>query len=231
MEHIHKKNIDFKEAFIYGWETVKKHWTFLLFVLFLSFLAGLPFGILDSAWNESLYAYSDFLPNFLNMKEAVFYFLFQVIYWVVSLTLGYNLQKIYLNVLHDKKLEAKDLFKLPTLNTIKYYVTVFVYGLMVIVGLIAFIVPGVYFFFKYFYASLLVLDKDMGIIEAGKRSAEITQGYKWKLAEFLLMLIVTFIAIIITGLICLIIGVIPALFIATWIATFSNLHVYRKLSA
>ena len=126
---------------------------------------------------------------------------------------------------------AKDLFHLPTMNTVKYYVTMFLFGLMVIVGLFAFIIPGIYFFFKYFYASLLIIDKDLGIVEAGKRSAKIMEGNKWKMAEFLIMLLVTFIAILIAGLICLLIGIIPAIFIGGWILTFSNLEVYKKLSA
>lgn len=239
MENIHTAHahkIDFKEAFNYGWGVVKKHWGFLLLLMVLTFFITWPFSIFDNLWTDS---WTDMAGpgasmwdglSYVSTQEILWYVFYKFLTIVLSITLAYNTQKLYLKILHGQDVSARELFKFPTMNTLKYYVTMFIYVLMVMVGLIAFIIPGIYFYFKYFYATLLVLDKDLSIIEAGKRSAKMMEGNKWKMAEFLIMILVTSIGIILLGLICLLVGVVPAILIAAWIATFANLHVYKKLA-
>ena len=232
--HAHK--IDFKEAFNYGWEVVKEHWGFLLLVGFLTFIVTWPFGIFDNLWTDSWLTFGEpgstmwEVIGLVPKQEILWYLVYKVLYFVLTFTLAYNTQKLYLQIVHGHEVATRDLFRLPTLNTLKYFVAMFIYVVLVLTGLVLFILPGIYFYFKYFYVSLLVLDKDLSIDQAAKKSAKIMQGNKWKMAEFLLMIAVSFVAILIVGLICLIVGVIPAIFIAIWICTFANLHVYKKLA-
>jgi len=238
MENIHTGNkIDFKEAFGYAWGVIKKEWGFLLLLSFVTFMISLPFGILDSVWQGLLTdmlgegeTFFDIL-NYISTQELAWYAFFRTLFFILTLILAYNTQKIYLNILHGKSGEVKDLFKFPTSNIFRYYGAIIVYIVMIVAGLIALIVPGFYFLFKYLFTSTLVIDKNMGILEAARKSAKMMEGNKWKMAEFTVMMVVTMIGIIIAGLICLLIGVIPAFFIVSWTCTFANLHVYKKLAA
>ena len=79
-------------------------------------------------------------------------------------------------------------------------------GLMVLVGLIFFIVPGIWLGLKYGQAMTALVDRNCGVIEAFKYSGKITEGHKAKLMElgFAAM------AIILAGIIALVVGVVFA---------------------
>jgi len=261
--HHHAKKVDFVSAFNYGWEVVKKHWKFLLLATLISFLVTLPLSIIDSLWTGSwreleLAGYTDFRPA----AEMLSYAIFMVLVYVVAFTLSFNMKKIYLNVLHGHKLNLEDVYKLPSVETLRYTVASFAYGLMLFVvfglavisvvvsylAMLAFDIPlplviafavvacalliafGIYLAIRYMFMTTLVIDKKMGIFEAGRESTKMTHGHGWDLLQFIFMVGVVYIAILIVGLICFIIGIIPAVFIGSWIATFSSLYVYRKLS-
>jgi hypothetical protein len=222
MSHTHEK-INFKEAFGYGWEVLKQHWLFLLKIALLTLLITIPFSIIDNVWQESSY--------FSSNKEVAVYLLFQIVYWGITLTLAYNTLRINLGILHGHHVKVSQLFVMPNMQTLKFMVTQAIYVLMVIVGLIFFIIPGIYFGIKYFYATTILADKHIGILKAAEGSAIILKGEKWQMFAFLLVMMLCMIAMFIAGLVCIIIGVIPAIFIAGTIWNFAMLHVYKKLHA
>lgn len=214
--------INFNHAFSFGWEIIKKHWLFLLQISIVSFLVTLPLSIVDTFWNETSY--------FKTLPEIFLYIVFVIFYWVLSLTLMYNTFKINLDILHERSLNFKDLFSYPTETTIRYFAASFIYGVLVFAGLICFIIPGIYFAIKYMFTTTLIVDKGMPVFKAAEKSAEMVKGEMWQIFAFELVLLLSFLAMIIIGLLCLLVGVIPAAFIAGWIATFANLYIYRKLS-
>jgi hypothetical protein len=261
--HHHAPKVDFVSAFNYGWEVVKKHWKFLLLATFITFLVTLPFSILDSLWTGSWRDLEESgYVNFRPAAEMFSYAVFMILIYIVSFTLSFNMKKIYLNILHGHKLNLEDVYKLPSIETFRYTVAVFAYGIMLLVAfglaalsalvsylaMIAFDIPlplvvafaivasalfivfGIYLAIRYMFMTTLVIDKKMGIFEAGRESTRMTEGHGWDLLQFLFMVAVVYISILIVGLLCFIIGVIPAIFIASWIGTFSLLYVYRKLS-
>ena len=59
--------------------------------------------------------------------------------------------------------------------------------LIVIGGLILFIIPGVIWMIKYMFVPLLILDKKMGARESLEASGEMTDGYKWPLFAYALL--------------------------------------------
>ena len=75
----------------------------------------------------------------------------------------------------------------------------------------------------------LVVDKNMGIFEAAEKSAEMMKGNYWNVLGYGITLGFACLGIILLGLICLILGVIPAAFIAFWIMTFADLWLYKHL--
>ena len=57
----------------------------------------------------------------------------------------------------------------------------FLYQLIVWIGLILFIIPGIYWSIKYMFYYFYIVDEDRGPIEALSESGDLTDGYKWKL--------------------------------------------------
>ena len=97
------------------------------------------------------------------------------------------------------------------------------YMVAFIVGLALLILPGFYIAIRlqFFYAS--IIEEDTGIISSLKRSWEITKGQESKL----LILLLVEIALILSGLLCFVIGI----FIATPYVGLMNCYVFRKLTA
>lgn len=222
--HANLEPINFPLAFNFGWEIVKKHWFFLLQIWFIVILICGTLGAIETAWFKNLHFFSD--------SQFLLFLLFELFYWVTTITLSYNFIKINLNILHNKQSKTEnisELFRLPTLNTLNYLATLIVYTFLVFFGLIFFIIPGIYFGLKYFYVTTLVIDKKLPILTAAKQSAEMMKNQKWQMFAYLLIMCVTVASICVVGFIFLVIGIIPAMFISVWIFTFANLWVYNQL--
>lgn len=71
---------------------------------------------------------------------------------------------------------------LPTLPQYgKYLVVSFVYGLMIFIGLLLLVVPGIYLAIKYAFAHTFIVDQNTGIKEAFSKSSMMTQNRKIQL--------------------------------------------------
>lgn len=218
----YKEPINFPESFAYGWEMTKKHWFLLLQIAVLSFIIMFPLNLMETLMQKFM--------SFLKFSEVLTFFLFEIVVWSISVTLLYNTTRIYLHLLHGKKTVASDLFNLPNKKTIEFFVTNVIYFLLVFCGLVLFIVPGIYFALKYYFATTIVVDKNVSILQAGAKSAELMQGEKWQMFAYLLILVLCCFFICIIGFMFLVVGVIPAAFLATNLFYFSNLWVYKSLS-
>lgn len=88
--------------------------------------------------------------------------------------------RLLLNIVDDKKPMVSDLFseykKLFTLIGV-----MIVYIFMVGAGLIFFVIPGIILAITFMWAPMLVVDKNMGVVEALKKSKELNDGSKWDL--------------------------------------------------
>lgn len=221
---MHHEAINFFESVEFSWTVVKKHWVFLMELSALSFLTLLCFNFFNIYFNVM----ASLNPNMVGFFGLSF--VYNIFIFIATWTLHVNIIKINLDTLHGKKHSLEDLFALPTKKTWRYFAVSFIYGIMVFCGTLFFVFPGIYFAIKYFYAGVIAVDKNVGICEAGKISAHILQGEKWQMFAFLFVLCMLCILIIIAGLLCLGIGVIPAFFLAYWLFTFATLHIYKKLS-
>lgn len=91
-------------------------------------------------------------------------------------------------------------------------------GLIISLGILILIVPGIIFACKLAFVPFLVMDKKLNAMDAIRKSWEMTCGYTWRI---FVMGIVSF-CICILGLICLIVGIFPALM---WIiAAFATMY-------
>lgn len=69
-----------------------------------------------------------------------------------------------------------------------FLLTSILYALIVAVGLVLLIVPGVIWALKFGFGGFLVVDKKLDPIEALRQSSRLTQGVKWQLLGFALVM-------------------------------------------
>jgi hypothetical protein len=97
------------------------------------------------------------------------------------------------------------------------------FGLMVVLGFILLIIPGVYFYLKYQFALFAVIDRPkIHIKEAFQESARLTEGVKWKLLGF------GFINVLV-----IVLGAVTVIgeLLTLPLATLAVIYVYRHLHA
>lgn len=197
-----------QEAFKFGWETFKKYPVFLIGVILVTFVISWVF----SAFTNNL-SNNGMEPN---LMSSVVYLVGMVVNMVVSM----GLAKISITLARGGKPTWEDLYnQYPKI--INYFVASLLFGLMVIVGLILLVVPGIYLALKFHLFSYLIVDKNLGAIDALKKSAEITKGSMWNLFLFWIVSIV----VVIVGLILFLVG----LLVAVPVVLVAGGVVYNKL--
>lgn len=196
-----------KESLLFGWETFKKNWQFLVGAFLVIVVIGMIPG-----W----------LQDWAQENASSLTFLFTVLGWIVQMITSIGVIVISLKLVDGKKPEFADIYQhYPLL--LNYFLGSVLYGLVIIAGLILLIVPGIIWGIKYQYTTYLIVDKKMSPMEAFKKSGKITQGVKMKL--FYLGLI--FVAITIAGMLLFGVGLIVA-----WpVVSLAGAYVYRKLIA
>ena len=96
------------------------------------------------------------------------------------------------------------------------------YAIIVVIGIVLFIIPGIYLAMRLQFYIVFIVDEDAGIVDSLKRSWAITD----KQVLDLLLVAVVVIAISIAGAMLLLIG----LFIAIPLTYLMLLYIYRKLN-
>ena len=107
-------------------------------------------------------------------------------------------------------------------KSFRFLAASFLYGLLVVFGLILFIIPGIYFALKYGMVTYVIVDKNAGIGEAFGMSARITNGNKWNL----LMLGILVMLVNIAGLLALLYG----LLVSIPVTMIASAYAYDRLS-
>ncbi len=200
-----KTNFTYGEILSYGWEKTKKHFWFFA-------------GLLVIAWLAQVVP-TEFANLFKN-KFVVLYIIFLLGAWILQFIVRMGLIRISLDVFDKGEAKLNSLFSCSKF-LVDFILGSLLYLLIVVGGFILLIVPGIIWAIKYQFFAYLIIDKNLSPTQALKKSAEITEGNKWKL--FLLNLL--FVLINIAGAICLMIG----LFVTIPVTMMASAYVYRKL--
>jgi uncharacterized membrane protein len=190
------KNIDISKSIKYGWESVKKDLWYFVGITLVVTLVSIIFN-------------SKGVPAFWVIIGYL------VVTW---LTVGYL--KIALEYKQGHKLPFSDLF-----NQYKYFwrflgASVLI-GIIVVLGFIALIIPGIYFALKYQFVLNLIVDKDMGVLEAMQKSAKMTKGIKMPLLGFNIVCG----GVLVLGFLALGVGIL----VAQPVICLADVYIYRKL--
>lgn len=152
-----------------GWVLLKKYFA----VMLTTWLIAMGIQMLIS-WSAGL------------VEESVLEVPMVVVYIILSVIISAGWIGIHIAIAQEKPVQISDLFKQVAISS-KYFLAQMVVGLMVLVGLLLMIVPGIYWSLKYTFVPYLVIDKKAGVGEALRISGQMTEGIKWKLLVFLMI--------------------------------------------
>lgn len=194
-----------------GWRQLwtTRYFGWLLLVLVIMWALSSVSSIFQAMFGAFGAPSGDLMPNdYMLMAGALGAIggLFSLLYWVFFTgPLNYGVYYAYLKAARGDKMSVEDMFACfkNYWNVVGASVLVF---LIVLVGFIFVIVPGIYFACKLAFVPYLVVDRKMRVGEALSASWKMTAGHGWKV--FFLGLLS--IPITIAGFICLVVGVIIA---------------------
>jgi uncharacterized membrane protein len=189
----------------FGWETFKKRPWFLIGAAFVYFVVV---GVLSSIFNEIVSQ-----GGVLELVGVIARFALQMLAGMGSVSFAL---KAHDDIEHVSIMD----FWHPR-PFWKYTGTTVLFGIILVVGLILVIIPGIIWGIMFGYSMFLVIDKQMSPMDALKESKRITYGYKWEL-----LLLGVFSALtVIVGVVCLGVG----LLVAYPIVVIDNTHAFRTL--
>ena len=139
--------------------------------------------------------------------------MFGIAYGVfVAGPIGYGAKWVFLKAVRGERVEIRDIFAVFQKNYWNAVIANIVVGVIVGMGIIMLIVPGIIFACRLAFVPYLVVDQEMDVMDALRVSWDMTRGYGWQI--FLMGFLAFW--IVIGGLICLFVGVFIS---AMWIST------------
>jgi len=193
-----------KESIQYGWKVTKGHFWFFVGLLLI-------LGLVSFLLNFFSNLVEDNIPVFI---------LLNIVSVAINTVLGMGVLFISLKFLDDESASYEDLLA-PAHLFLRYLLASALYMLIVLVGFILFIVPGIIWAIKYGFFRFLIIEKKMGIMEALKKSAVMTKGSKWTI--FWLSLVIGGLNML--GALALFVG----LFVTIPISIMAYAYAYRRL--
>ncbi len=182
-----------------GWDIMWQTFIELLVVSLVYGIISIPIGTLK--WEAD-----EFKPIFILLG------MFGVAYGVLLTgPIGYSVNWVYLKAVRREKIEIKDMFSVFERNYWNAVLANLAVGVIVFIGIVMFIFPGIIFACRLAFVPFLVIDRKMEVMEALKTSWAMTSGHGWTIFFMGLLAI----PIVIAGLIMIGFGVILS---AIWIS-------------
>ena len=150
-----------------SWDVFKAHWgTLWLVIIIFAVVESVMSGLTDAVTKQG---------GGILVAAAI-----TVIGIIVSLLLRIGLVRITLTLADDGKASLKELY-LGSQYLLRYLFASILYGILVIVGFLLLLIPGIYWSLKYGQYRMLIVDKNLGVLDSFKESARITADKKWKI--------------------------------------------------
>jgi hypothetical protein len=160
----------------FGIECAKRHWlTFFGLLILASVIAAASFGISAGlVW----------LPSELFSSENPYSnpirglgILCALASAVLLITLSFGFVKNVLNICRGQRVELKALVAFKPMVIIHYIIAMLITAVIVAAGFILLIIPGIFLLHRLHMVPLLVIDMELGAIEAIKESWYLTTGH------------------------------------------------------
>lgn len=194
--------LSFRDALSTGWSITKSRFPLLLAYLGTLILLGAARFFIEKPIDS------------MGVK-AVLGIGFQIVNWYLT----FNALGVSLKLIDEKEVTYAD-FWLPQSHFWFYVLATLLYGVIIGVGTLLLIVPGIIFGLMFMFYGYVMIEKNLGPIEALKESKRLTAGAKWDLFLFSLLAI----GLNLLGVLALLVGVLVTMTI-TFIAM---AHLYRQ---
>ena len=177
-----------------AWDLFKANASDLIVVLFVYAIIKGFLSSLESMTEESFFIIS-FLTSFINA--------------IISIVLSLGFARALLDVVDGGKAKLNTLFKHRDSKLLMHYILgLLLSGIAMVVGILLFVVPGLYLIARLQFFTLVLLEQDEpNFIDALKESWEMTENHVWDLVGIALVAIV----IVLAGALALIIGLLAAI--------------------
>ena len=206
-----RKQISISQTFDFAWGKLK--------VKALLFIGLAILSTILTAMGES-----QDLANYVTNEdfETSKFTILNILAIVLNIYLGMGIWKISINHIRGEEAQLSDLFTISFGQFIHYVFACIINIILITLGIILFIVPGIHIACRLMLMPGYIVDKNESFNVALKSSWNATKGHTVKL--FLWMLLACFIAIV--GLIALIIGI----FVAIPVISLALAYIYVQLS-
>lgn len=175
-------------AYSHAWNILKADFWTLLLIGFVAWLLG---GAIGGALGR------------IGGAGGAISTIYQIL---VGTPISFGAAYAWLRAVRGQKPEVADLFVPFQRNWISCVLAGLLWEIIILVGLVLLIIPGIFLAVRLSFVPFLVVDEGLGPVEALSESFRRTSGYGWTIfGAFILAIIV-----VIVGLILLIVGSIPA---------------------
>ena len=183
-------------------DSYSKGWS-LIFTTFIELLVvSLVYGVIQIPTNMMRFNINDDNQFQLFMIPVI---LLAIGYGVfIAGPIGMSTKWVFLKAVRREKVEIKDMFVVFERNYWNAVIAGLVVAIVVVLGLLMLIVPGIIFACRLTFVPYLIIDEKMEAMEALKTSWAMTKGHGWTIFGMALLAIL----IVIAGLIVLFFGVI-----------------------
>jgi uncharacterized membrane protein len=191
---------DAGNSYSVGWKVLKTSFVELLVVSIVFMVLSGPIGTVQ--WKVDSFGW--FLAPLV---------LFAITYGIfVAGPIQYGTKWVFLKAVRGERIEVRDVFVVFQRNYWNAVIANIVVGIIVGMGFVMLIVPGIIFACRLAFVPYLVVDREMDVMDALRVSWDMTKGYG---GQIFLMGLLT-VPVVILGLICLGVGVVVSVM---WIST------------
>ena len=232
------KNFSIKKALSFGLKKTNEHIALMLSIELIFFCAwflfvlagataeGIPEKVVDPNFlQKGILLLGAYLHNLipLSIKSHIIFsiHIFAWLLFLATLVLLQGARRIMLDIYEKNESHLSQLYSQCDVFSVIILATLF-YALIVILGTICIILPGIYLSAKHgLYAYALLDDKTLGPIEALKKSSQITKGFVNHLCLYSIIWIILLYLSIISFVLWIV--VVPVLMLA-------EAYIYRQIT-
>ena len=179
----------------YGWQQMWKYFLYLFLVGVIVAFAGAPVSMIHDS-------------EIVNTPGMIALQILVAAYWLLLMpVINFGADLMYLRGMRNEKINIREMFDGFRNNYLNIVLANLLTFAIIGLGFVFLIVPGIILACRLAFVPYLVMDKNMGPVEAVEKSWEMTRGYGWKIFGMGMLAIPVFIL----GLLCLVVGVIFAL--------------------
>jgi len=198
------------EAIRFGWEVTKRHFWFFL-------LTFIIFGVTLSMRNIISFVKPE------TSAQAGLAIAIVILQAIVQMFLTLGLVRISLKFADNEQASLQDLFGATFRQVNSYFAAGILGTILFIIGTVLLVIPGIIVSIRLSMATYLIMDQNLGPIEAMRRSWAITEGAGWNLFLFAILVVL----LNVLGFIALVVGFFWSA--PTGVVAFA--FIYRKLQS